>query len=209
MHHGPRNLRDLFGGVMPWQAWGAWGEDDWRAKRRRGRFFERGDLRYVILDLLAEKPRHGYEIIRELEERFGGFYAPSPGSVYPTLQLLEDLGHVTATRQGEKKVYAITDAGRAFLAEHRDSVDGIWSRLGGHHGRWDQEMTAELQGCWREFARLARMVAQRVGAGRVDAGKLRRIRRVLIDAAREVDDILRDRGGAERGPGDAAGTRMV
>lgn len=207
MHHGPRNLRDLFGGAMPWEAWGAWGEEDWRAKRRHGKFFERGDLKYVILDLLAEKPRHGYEIIRELEERFGGFYAPSPGSVYPTLQLLEDLGHVSATRQGEKKVYAITEAGRAFLAEHRESVDGIWSRVAGHRGRWDHEMTAELQGCWREFARLARLVAQRVAAGRVDADKLRRIRRVLVDAAREVDDILRAQSGSDQGG--AAGTRMV
>jgi DNA-binding PadR family transcriptional regulator len=214
MQFGPRNLRDLFGGAMPWEAWSGWGEEDWRHRRRRPRFFERGDLKYVILDLLAEKPRHGYEIIRALEERFGGFYAPSPGSVYPTLQLLDDLGYVTSTRQGDKKVYAITDAGRAFLAEHRDSVDGIWGRFGAHsgqRGRWDHEMTAELQGCWREFARLARMVAQRVGAGRIDPAKLRRIRQVLVDAAREVDDILRDgdrdapAGGAEP----AGGTRMV
>ena len=59
---------------------------------RRSRFFERGDLKYVILDLLTDKPRHGYEIIRELEDRFHGFYTPSAGKVYPTLQLLEDMG---------------------------------------------------------------------------------------------------------------------
>lgn len=204
MQFGQRVLRDLFGGAMPWEAWG---EEEWPRRRRRARFFERGDLKYVILDLLAEKPRHGYEVIRALEERFGGFYAPSPGSVYPTLQLLEDLGHVTATRQGDKKVYAITDAGRAFLEEHRDSLDGIWGRVGGHGrwGRWDHETTEELQGCWHEFARLARLVAQRLGTGRVDAAKLRRIRRVLVDAAGEVEEILRDRDDA---PG-AAGTCMV
>jgi len=208
MQFGPRNFRDLFGGAMPWEAWT--GEEDWRPRGRR-RFFERGDLKYVILDLLAEKPRHGYEVIRALEERSGGFYTPSPGSVYPTLQLLEDLGHVTATRQGDKKVYAITDAGRAFLDEHRAGVDDIWGRAGGHHGnrfRWDHEMTAEMQGCWREVARIARLVAQRVGSGRIDPERLRRIRQVLLDAARQVDDILRDHDGPAASGG-TAGTRMV
>jgi DNA-binding PadR family transcriptional regulator len=207
MHFGPRAFKELFEGAMPW---GAWGEEDWHSRRRRPRFFERGDLKFVILDLLAEKPRHGYEVIKALEERAGGWYTPSPGSVYPTLQLLEDLGYVSATQQGEKKVYAITDSGRAFLAEHRDNLDGIWIRAGNvRWGNWDREMSAELQGCWREFARLARVVAQRMSSGRVDAERLRRIRAVLVDAAREIEEILRDRReyGDRRGP--AEGTRMV
>ena len=92
--------------------------------------FEQGDLRLVILQLLEEKPRHGYEIIKELEERSGGRYAPSPGTVYPTLTLLEEMGYATGTEQpGGKKVYAITDEGRKFLAENRTTVDDVFERL--------------------------------------------------------------------------------
>src|SRR5919202_1373987 len=82
------------------------------------RLFGRGDLKYVILDLLKDQPRHGYEVIRALEERFRGFYSPSPGSVYPTLQLLADQGYLTSTERDGKRVYAITDEGRKFLEEH-------------------------------------------------------------------------------------------
>lgn len=95
-----------------------------------GRMFEQGDLKLVILRLLDEKPRHGYDIIKELEERSGGQYTPSAGAVYPTLTLLEDLGYAVATpEEGGKKVYAITDTGRAHLAEHRPMVDEIFDRV--------------------------------------------------------------------------------
>ncbi len=96
-----------------------------------GRMFEQGDLKLVILRLLDEKPRHGYEIIKELEERSHGRYTPSAGAVYPTLTMLEDLGYAAATPEdGGKKVYAITDAGRAHLAEHRPAVDELFDRVG-------------------------------------------------------------------------------
>ncbi|MGI8549564.1 MAG: PadR family transcriptional regulator, partial [Dehalococcoidia bacterium] len=97
--------------------------------RRAERFLERGDLKYVILDLLQEQPRHGYDIIRALEERFGGFYSPSPGVIYPTLQLLEDQGAVTGAEQDGKKVYTITEAGRHLLAERPDHLAGIRDRM--------------------------------------------------------------------------------
>src|SRR6266481_6377111 len=85
-----------------------------------GRMFEQGDLKFVILRLLDEKPRHGYEIIKELEERSGGRYTPSPGTVYPTLTMLEDMGFASATvEEGGKKVYSITDAGRQHLSENK------------------------------------------------------------------------------------------
>jgi DNA-binding PadR family transcriptional regulator len=82
--------------------------------------FGRGDLKYALLDLLQERPKHGYEMIKELESRAGGFYTPSAGAIYPTLQLLEDRGWVTAETAEGKKVYAITDAGRQALKERRD-----------------------------------------------------------------------------------------
>src|SRR5512142_3129405 len=106
-----------------WEGFGGWGPPGghgrWRG--RAARLFEQGDLRYVVLRLLEEKPRHGYEIIKALEERVNGAYAPSPGVVYPTLQLLEDLGYARVMPGPDsKKVYEITDAGRAHLAENRD-----------------------------------------------------------------------------------------
>ena len=92
--------------------------------------FEQGDLKYVILQLLDEKPRHGYEIIKALEERFGGMYSPSAGTVYPTLTLLEDLGYARVNvEEGGKKIYSITDEGRAYLAQNKSAVDDIFERI--------------------------------------------------------------------------------
>lgn len=98
---------------------------------RGGRRFEQGDLKFVILQLLNDKPRHGYEIIKELEERSSGRYSPSPGTVYPTLTMLEEMGLANGTaEEGGKKVYAITDAGRAYLTENQSTVDDVFERLG-------------------------------------------------------------------------------
>lgn len=113
--------RDWFGFAPFW--WGG------RARGGRRRWFEAGDMKYVILKLLKEKPRHGYEVMKELGERMHGCYSPSPGTVYPTLQWLEDEGLVAAKDVEGKKVYEITDAGRAFLEEHRDVVDDIFDRV--------------------------------------------------------------------------------
>src|SRR5437763_13926005 len=106
----------------PFGRHGLFGHRGGRGHRGFGlrRMFEQVDLRFVILHLLSEKPRHGYEIIKAIEERFGGMYSPSPGVVYPTLTLLEELGHATVTAaEAGKKLYAITEAGTAFLAENR------------------------------------------------------------------------------------------
>jgi len=102
----------------------------WGRRGRGGRMFEQGDLKLVILQLLEDKPRHGYEIIKELEERSGGRYAPSPGTVYPTLTMLEEMGYASgAAEPGGKKVYTITDEGRKYLAENRTTVDDVFERL--------------------------------------------------------------------------------
>src|SRR5438552_5860473 len=105
----------------------AWGFRGRRGGRRQ--WFGAGDMKYVILRLLRDKPRHGYEVMKELEERLHGCYSPSPGTVYPTLQWLEDEGLVVARDVEGKKVYEITDAGRKFLEEHRDVVDDIFERV--------------------------------------------------------------------------------
>jgi len=95
----------------------------------RSRLFERGELRYAILDLLAAKPRHGYDVIQALAERYSPFYTPSAGAVYPILQLLEDAGLVTAAQADGKKVYTLTEAGRQRLAEHRSTLEAIRARF--------------------------------------------------------------------------------
>jgi DNA-binding PadR family transcriptional regulator len=95
-----------------------------------GRFFAHGDLRLVILNLIGEKPRHGYEIIKAIEDAVGGAYSPSPGVIYPTLTLLEELGYVTVSAgEGSKKLHAITDEGRAFLEANRGTLDALLARM--------------------------------------------------------------------------------
>src|SRR5579862_832198 len=125
-------MRGGWGDANWWGAgwWGDGGGGRHRGRWRGGRMFEQGDLKYVILRLLEEKPRHGYEIIKELESRFGGSYAPSPGTVYPTLTMLEDLGFARVVpEEGGKKIYEITDEGRKYLAEHSTTVDDIFARI--------------------------------------------------------------------------------
>jgi DNA-binding PadR family transcriptional regulator len=96
---------------------------------RTGRKFGSADLQLLLLALLTEKPSHGYELIKSLEERSGGFYAPSPGMVYPALTYLEEIGHATVEPEGTKKLYHITEAGRAHLEQNRAQVDAIMTEL--------------------------------------------------------------------------------
>jgi len=97
---------------------------------RRERVFEQGDLRFVLLQLIADKPSHGYELIKEIEDRVGGAYSPSPGVVYPTLTLLEELGYASVVQsEGSKKAYAITEEGREALQVNKASVDSIFRRI--------------------------------------------------------------------------------
>ncbi|HEU5218554.1 MAG TPA: PadR family transcriptional regulator [Gemmatimonadales bacterium] len=97
--------------------------------RRRGPMFESGEVKFVILRLLKEKPSHGYELIKALEEKLAGCYTPSAGTVYPTLQLLEDQGYVRVVEEGGKKVYHITPEGEAFLAANKDTIEDIFERV--------------------------------------------------------------------------------
>lgn len=103
-----------------------------RGRGGLGRFFAHGDLRLLILQLIAEKPRHGYEIIKEIEDRVAGAYTPSPGVIYPTLTMLEELGHVAAAPgEGPRKSFAITPEGQAYLEANRPALDAILSRIEG------------------------------------------------------------------------------
>lgn len=153
-----------------------------------GRRFGKGDLKYVILDLLQGGPRHGYDIIRALEERFHGFYSPSPGSVYPTLQLLEDQGHVTSSQQDGKRVYTITEEGRSFLKERADAVEDVRARM---HGPWGAKLTPELRDLINEVRQLGQFVFSQGARGALgDPEKVRRLREVVARARGEVEAIF-------------------
>src|SRR6516164_5972420 len=128
-----------------------------------GRRLASGDLRLVLLALLAERASHGYELIKALEERSGGFYSPSPGMVYPALTWLEEMGYANVAAEGTKKLYSITDTGRAYLSENHDAAAAMLGQLeyiGRKMGRvreilgsFDEEDETEAQGvgaAWRE-----------------------------------------------------------
>ena len=114
---------------MRWGGRGRHGQGDDGDDLRAGRMLSQGDLRLIILALIADQPRHGYEIIKLIEEKTENWYSPSPGIIYPTLTYLEDTGHATAQTQGAKKLYAITADGQAHLAENRDMANAMLDRL--------------------------------------------------------------------------------
>jgi DNA-binding PadR family transcriptional regulator len=98
--------------------------------RGRRRVFDSGELRLVLLKLIADEPRHGYELIRAIEELTGGSYVPSPGMVYPTLTMLDEMGHIAEVKsEGARKAFAVTDDGTAHLAEKKEEVDALFARL--------------------------------------------------------------------------------
>jgi DNA-binding PadR family transcriptional regulator len=108
---------------------GGFGDDPGGHRFRSGRKLSSDDLQLVILTLIQEKPRHGYEIIKALEDRSRGFYVPSPGIVYPSLTYLEEAGHATVEAEGARKLYRPTETGSAYLAEHREIADAILSQI--------------------------------------------------------------------------------
>lgn len=109
--------------------------------RGRGpKMFDAGALRYVVLQLIAEKPRHGYDIIKELEQRAGAGYTPSPGAIYPLLAMLADMGHVAVTADGNKKLHTITPEGEAFLNDNRAMVDALMGRMSAQNERGADEL---------------------------------------------------------------------
>jgi DNA-binding PadR family transcriptional regulator len=140
--HGGGGGRFGFSGRGNWDFGGRDPEDWMRAKR----MLAQGDLRLIALALIAEAPRHGYEIIKTLEEKTGEWYSPSPGIIYPTLTYLEEAGYVTASAEGSKKLYTITPEGRAYLQANRQIVDTVLDRLtalGERVNRWRQRARSD------------------------------------------------------------------
>jgi DNA-binding PadR family transcriptional regulator len=177
------------GGFGPrfWAFGGPGGGGEHRRRHRwRKQVFESGEVKYVILRLLKEKPRHGYEIMKELEEKLGGWYTPSAGTVYPTLQLLEDQGYVRVVEAEGKKVYHITTEGEAFLEEHRDVIDDIFARVREAVRGFTGGPMGEMSQAFARLASLAYGEAWRSGPGE---GRAQKIVEILRKAAQEIEAI--------------------
>ena len=146
---------------------------------RAGRRLASGDLQLVLLALLAEQPSHGYELIKALEERSDGFYTPSPGMVYPALTWLEEMGYATVAAEGARKLYSITDKGRAYLSENRDAADAMLSQLeqiGRKMGRLREAFGEDEDSDWRELEAVRRelkhALREKRGASAEERGRI-------------------------------------
>ena len=143
-------------------------------------------MRFLILGLIAEKPRHGYEIIKAIEEETGGAYTPSPGVIYPTLTLLEEMGHIAAAQgDGNRKQFAITAEGETFLAENRTAADAVKARM--------REVAAEQADrpapeVLRAIENLRNVLYMRWERGPIPREEARRIAEALDRAARDIEN---------------------
>jgi len=176
-----------------WQeSWGGWGPFGGRGGP--GPRVDRGDVKLLILSVLRDGPKHGYEIMRAIEQRTGAAYTPSPGTVYPTLQMLEDLGHVQAQEGGERKVYALTDAGRAYLDEHRAAEQEAWTQFERHpwRGMFPGFGTEEQRQLRDELFEMGRALFAGGRIFRADAARLTRIREILRGARQQIEAVFAD-----------------
>ena len=167
------------------QGWGPWAAF---GLGRRGRFFEFGEVRLAILSLLNEGPKHGYQLMKEMAERSGGVYRASAGTIYPTLQQLEDEGLIVSEREDGKKVYRITDAGRKELEQDPDSVRRIWERAERWED-WGQFMTPETVALAGPLAAVVKATLQAARRVARKSDVERRIRTILERAARELEQL--------------------
>jgi len=147
---------------------------------------DRGVVRYLVLDAVRDAPRHGYEIMAAIETKSEGSYRPSPGVVYPTLQMLEELAHVRVSVKDDKKVYAITAAGTKELEEHADEVAGFYEQAEGPwHDHGDELF--ELAHVVRRMMRTVRRAARR---GRLSPAKASKLRALMEETARKLEALF-------------------
>jgi DNA-binding PadR family transcriptional regulator len=145
---------------------------------------ERGEVRLLILDALADKGRHGYDVIQVIGEKSGGAYRPSPGTIYPTLQMLEEMGHVRTTEQDGRKIYELTDAGRQELEAHREEVEDAYERMGGGASHADFHELAHM------LRRLMRGVRRGLRHGRLGPSRWKEIESILQEAMERIEKVL-------------------
>lgn len=190
----PEGLLAMRGG-RGWEGrWGPFhfdfGDEGWsgaRRGRRARRMFESGELRLVLLKLIADEPRHGYDLIRAIEDLTGGEYAPSPGVVYPTLTLLQDMGLIEeALGEGPRKPFQVTDEGRAHLAEREEEVEALFDRLRELAPRAEDRAGPAIG---RAVKNLMTALSHRVGRDGLDDELLHEIAAILDEAAQRIERI--------------------
>lgn len=173
---------------------GGWEGGDWSAEfgHRRGRggrrrMFESGELRLVLLKLIADQPRHGYDLIRAIEELTHGSYAPSPGVVYPTLTMLQDMGLIQeAAAEGTRKAFAVTPDGEAHLAERSEEVEALFERL---TGAGEGKRRAGGRPIQRAVGNLLSALWHRVTAEDMGDDRLHEIAAILDEAAQKIERL--------------------
>jgi DNA-binding PadR family transcriptional regulator len=184
-HHGRHGGREMFehlrgfgrgfGGFGP-----GFGGD-------RERMFDSGELRLVILALVAEKPSYGYEIIKAIEERLSGGYAPSPGVVYPTLTLLEEEGYATvSSAEGSKKLYTVTEQGQEYLKTNQATVKAIFGRMEQAGKAFGRGRSPQIM---RAMMNLGFALKMRAGQGNLSPEQTRKIAEAIDAAARVIDEV--------------------
>jgi DNA-binding PadR family transcriptional regulator len=184
-HHSPHHAGRGFGGGGGRHE-GRGGFDTERGQGRRERIFETGALKLVVLHLLARQPSHGYDLIRAIGELVGGDYTPSPGTIYPTLTLLEDMGLAQATElEGGRKQYALTAAGAAHLAEQADTVQAILAKLAQGKSHADRRRVPELQRAMDNLKTALRLRFD--SATPPDQDAIQRIAAVIDQAALDIE----------------------
>lgn len=186
MGFGPRGWGKGWGGPD----WGAdWGGGRGGGHGGRRRVFEAGELRLVLLKLVADQPRHGYDLIRAIEEMTHGSYAPSPGVVYPTLTMLEDMGLIAIIQsEGTRKAYSITPEGQAHLDERSDEVDALIERLSGVGADHRKAGGAPIK---RAVGNLLSALWHRVTREDADEQTLHEIAAILDEAAQKIERLKR------------------
>ncbi len=157
----------------------------------QGRFFERGELPIALLSLLSEGPQHGYQLMKALEEKTGGMYQASAGTIYPTLQQLQDQGFVTSrSEDGDKRVYELTDQGRAELENKAEIVEEIWERTQQEEwGDWQHALNPDAAEFVRPVFRLMKAAFRASKSGSRNPDCIDQIREILDKARREIDDL--------------------
>ena len=162
---------------------GGWGGP--RGRRGAKRMFEGGELRLVLLKLIADEPRHGYQLIKAIEELTEGDYAPSPGVVYPTLTLLDDMGFIAEKKSKDaKKVFEATDEGRAHLAENSDEVEDLIAKLEGHGKKQRHGQRPEIG---RAIGNLMTALRNRVAHDGWNEQLLEEVIDILDEAAQRIE----------------------
>lgn len=158
-----------------------------RRNAARKRMFAQGELRLTLLLLIADKPRHGYELIKDIEELTSGDYSPSPGAVYPTLQLLADEGKIEeAQAEGAKKPFQATPDGMAELEERKDEVEHLMGRLAIHGKRTRDARSPDL---FRAMGNLATVIGNRTRKGKLDKGAMDEIVDIIDEVAKRIERL--------------------